>query len=68
MESSKIRGKYGIQKKPDPEDEEEESEEEDDGFGPKKKEKEKDAITAAKEAAEAKLKDAQSMMSNLFKF
>jgi len=67
--SAGIRNKYGIEKKPDPEEEEEESEEEeDDGFGPKKKDEEKDTLTAAKEAAEAKLKEATSMMSSLFKF
>ena len=43
------------------------SEDEDDGFGPKKKVVEKDAVTMAKETAEAKLKDAQAMMSS-FKF
>ena len=65
--SAGIRGKYNIEKKPDPEEEqeEEESEDEDDGFGPKKKEVEKDAVTIAKETAEAKLKDAQAMMSSL---
>ena len=67
QESSKIRGKYGIQKKPEPEDEEEESEEED-GFSPKKKVEEKDALTTAKEAAEVQFKNAQSMMSSFFKF
>ena len=64
--SSNIRGKYNIEKKPEPEEElEDESDEEDDGFGPKKKVEEKDAVTMAKEAAEAKMKDAQAMMSNL---
>ena len=65
--SSGIRGKYNIEKKPEPaeEEEEEESEEEDDGFGPKKKEVEKDAVTVAREAAEAKLREAQNMMSGL---
>merc|ERR1719278_1607593 len=63
--SAGIRGKYNIEKKPEPEEElEDESDEEDDGFGPKKKVEEKDAVTMAKEAAEAKMKDAQAMMSN----
>ena len=67
--SAGIRGKYNIEKKPDPEEEQEEdeSEDEDDGFGPKKKVVEKDAVTMAKETAEAKLKDAQAMISS-FKF
>ena len=67
--SSGIRNKYNIEKKPDPlAEDEEESEDGDDEYGLNKKEGEKDAFTQAKATAEAKLKEAQSMMSNLFRF